>query len=215
MSTNLIGDIKKNISGEQGIITLDFIFAFTLVMGMTIIFLGLTLSLTVSEVVQYISFSAARSYMASNFNRDAQYQEAEQKYQNLISDPAVKTLFSGSWFSIDGKLSPGKDVGNFNSVYNPSDDDRSNTFEGVRLSFDAKVLQYNLPLFGSTYTNGDGFTCFIGSYLMREPTQSECEAFNKQRYARLLNLQDSTGQIYAGGTAKAWVGYFVISDNGC
>lgn len=202
------------MKNQRGVITLDFIFSFMLVMGLVIIFFGITLTLSVIQVVQYISFSTARTYYAGNFDNDHQLSLAAQKYEALKNDPRVSTLFSSGWFQIDAHLT-NKQAGNFNGQYNPKDDDRSNTFEGVQLNFEAKILEYRIPIFGATYTQEDGFVTKIGSYLMREPNVDECENFNRQRFSRLLSIDDSNARIYASGVHPTKDSYKIMSDNGC
>ena len=52
----------NNPNDEAGILTVDYLFAIILAMGFVALLFAMSLTLTVVEVVQYMTFSSARSY---------------------------------------------------------------------------------------------------------------------------------------------------------
>ncbi len=53
-------------TSQSGMITVDFLFAFVLVMGFAAILFSLSMTLTVAEVTQYATYTAARAYTAGH-----------------------------------------------------------------------------------------------------------------------------------------------------
>jgi hypothetical protein len=84
--------------------------------------------------------------------------------------------------------------------------------------FTSKVLEFNIPFYGSTANDelrgGESFGAYIGSYLGREVTQQECENQLRARWQAIKAL--SVPQFAPYTEAKeADDNYVGIADNGC
>lgn len=198
---------QEILKSERGIITVDYLFAFSLVMGMAAILFALTFTLTVAEITQYITFSSARAYYGSHISMDVQKNLGKAKYAELINNPVFKPLYSNGWFEVDPEIEPD----DYGSLYNS--DGVKDIFHGVRVTFIAKMLDFQIPFYGSTSTTemqDSGFSTNIGSYLGREPTVNECiQYFAVDRWKKIRALDSS----YQTNTTDN--GYQVITDNGC
>ncbi len=191
--------MKKCLGNNRGILTLDFIFASMIVFGFSAIIFSFGITLSVAEVVQYISFSTARNYSLAHLDEDEQRRRGEEKFQELISDPAVRPLFENGWFKTEDV-----EISDFNDEYSPESDDEN--FIGARIQFGAPILYKRIPLIGTTGTDPDGFNANIQSFLAREPTFKECKEFMDQRAQKFQNL----------GSFQVDPDAFVVQmDNGC
>ena len=203
------------MKNQRGMITVDFLFAFVLVMGFGAILFALSMTLTVAEVTQYITFAAARNYMAANITPVLQEQKALLKYRELLGNPNLVQLYTNGWFEVDANPAVG-DISQYISGYQQPGT-TPNKFWGVGTTFIARMLEFQIPFYGSTNVNGDGrgssFSTFLGSYLGREITTVECLNFTSQRWNALRNIP------VAGGMAPYSLakdgGYKVYDDNGC
>ncbi len=212
--------MKTSLSNQSGFITLDFIFAFVLVMGFSALLFALSMTLTTIEITQYITFAAAKNYSAGHVNVILQERAARLKYKELIESPVFAPLYTNGWFEIS--RNEGLMVGNMAAVfpeYAPPTPDQPNLFYGVGTPFIARMLDFHIPFFGSTTETGDGngggFKTFIGSYLSREIANDEClRLFNQRRWEKIRNLPVSGASSYSTSTPGPEA-YVVISDNGC
>lgn len=199
------------LKDERGIITFDFIFAFVMVWGFTSILFALTLTLSVVEISQYVSFSTARTFHAAHWSPELQNEIGEEKYSQLINNPVLSPLFNNGWFTI----SQNAGLGDWNELYPQSQDPRDNegdsdNFIGSRLTLNAKILEIQIPLIGLTYDDSDAFTANVASYLNREPTSEECLEFGSEdNRFRALKRLDAT---YNRSEVKNYVHF---ADNGC
>ena len=73
--------IKKTLSNEKGILTLDFIFGSMVVFGLSSVIFSFGMTFSVVEVVQYMSFASARNYSLAHYDENRQRERGEQKYQ--------------------------------------------------------------------------------------------------------------------------------------
>ncbi len=62
--------MMKEKKKSAGFITIDFIFALITVFGLSTLLFALTFTLSVVEIVQYITFSSARSFYAAHLNKE-------------------------------------------------------------------------------------------------------------------------------------------------
>lgn len=203
---------KSILRNERGLLTLDFIFALCIALGFAVVFFAVSITLSMTEIAQYVSYSVARSYSAANENQQAQEQLGRDKFKELTDRPILKTLLSLEWF----KLGPVV-VGDFNSDYypvqppDPSVD--SETFTGARVPFVANILKLHIPFLGDTATDTNTGRANISSYLLREVSTAECrDNFNKARYDKIRQLKFEGTTPYANtppSSAK------LITDNGC
>lgn len=198
---------------QQGFMTMDFLFAIVLIIGLSALLFMLSLTLTTASIVQYVTFSSARNYFAAHVNPTAQVSRAEKKYQELLGNPVLKPLLSNGWFEILDK----PDVGNIAQIKPGFNTQGKNQFFGVGTDFTARILDFNIPLLGSTDPesdgSGDGFNTYLGSYLGREPTSQECWEFTATRWEAIRNLDVSHGASYSTGTSNE--GYNSMEDSGC
>ena len=201
---------------NKGMISVDFLFALVLVMGLSAILLALSLSLTVAELTQYITFSAARNYFPGHINPTMQIARARQKYAELISNPQVNRLYTSGWFEVSGT----PQIGDMTQVYPAYRQQGSNPnqFWGVGTNFIARILDFEIPFYGSTAALGDGsgssFNTFIASYLGRETSESECLQFVQKRWQAIRSLSVPAGMSsYTNNTLES--GYRSYDDNGC
>jgi len=204
--------MKKGLHSQKGFIVVDFIFAFILVGGFFVAILALTITLTMTELTQYLTFASARSFMAGHTTVQKQKQMGTDKFKALTTHRVFGAMYSNGWFQVDDEPFVGNHSNGPDPVrYDPLGDDPYG-FTGTSTSFTASILKFSVPLYGSS-TGGDdsgAFVTHIGSYLGREPSQSECQNnFNQNRWTRIrANHSAASNQTTSGG-------YFPISDNGC
>ncbi|MGE0762788.1 MAG: hypothetical protein AB7N80_05875 [Bdellovibrionales bacterium] len=203
------------MKNNRGMITVDFLFAFVLVMGFGAILFALSLTLTVAEVTQYVTYASARNYMAANLTPDLQQQKAVLKYQELLGHPTFVKLYTNGWFEVEETPNVG-DISQMIQAYQQPGT-TPNKFWGVGTAFVARMLEFEIPFYGSTDASGDGsgstFGTFLGSYLGREITTAECLNYTAQRWNAIRNLAVSGGAA-AYSTAPSG-GYRIYDDNGC
>lgn len=200
----------SGLRNERGIITLDFIFAFVLVFGMTLILFGFCLSLSVIEITQYITFSAARNYYAGHVSRQMQTDAAIKKFQQLtVQTQPFATLYGRGWYQLGPlEVGPQAEQQTISEYTHGTDRPDRNTFVGARVTLNAKVLEMRIPFFGDTYDQEDGFVARVATFLGRAPTEQEARAVNAQRFAAIRQLESRYQQAPDGA-------YTIICDNGC
>jgi hypothetical protein len=204
---------------KTGFITVDYLFSFFLVAGFSMVIIAFSATLSMVEVVQYIAYSTARNFFAGNVDPASQLSTAETKLytggvNSLLGNPLIKPLVSGGWFSVNGSSAVISGDITSNSPfanYNPTAG--HNMFEGVMIPFSANILAMQIPFFGSTMrttqTPSTAFQTNITAFLGREPTFSECAAFNQARWAAIQQLS----KAYSSGSYSS--SYIVFNDNGC
>ena len=124
--------IRKTLRNENGILTLDFIFASMLIFGLSAVIFSFGMTLSVVEVVQYMSFASARNYSLGHLNEDRQRERGELKFQELSTNPIFSTMLDVGWFEIEPVI-----ISDFNAEYNPNASYESNNFIGARIPFGA------------------------------------------------------------------------------
>lgn len=204
-------------TGQRGVITVDFLFAIVLILGMSSLMFVLTFSLSIASLVQYITYAAARNYTVAHIDRDQQEARAQAKYQELIGNPVIKPLLTNGWFSVDEQIT----IGDLTQVVPGWQEvaGDANEFWGAGTTFTAKVLDFQIPFFGSTTPDdadgqkGSSFKTFLSSMLGREPTEAECIEFTINRWNAIRNLQVNSGAAYSAGTSAN--GYYPMTDDGC
>jgi hypothetical protein len=193
---------------NRGALTLDFIFAIVLVTSLAGVLMSLSLTLVVVEGLQYMAFATSRAYFGGHLNIDKQAELSKAKFEQLKANKGLRLINNSSWFVV--KLLPEHD---FRSEYPdelaafPFND--SNTFVGTKIAFEAKVLDFRVPLFGKTASDGQAFKANINSFLGREPSFQECIEFVGSRWDEIKKLE---GGRFSGVPSGA---YAIQSDNGC
>lgn len=202
------------IRNQRGLITVDFLFSLVLIVGMTGLLFVLSFSLSIASVTQYITFAAARNFAVAHVDQEAQLIRAQAKYEELLDNPVLKPLYTNGWFSVDAQVTVGNQMEAVPAFAAGSD---VNLFWGAGTNFTARILDFNIPFFGSTNPEGDGtgsgFKSYLSSSLGREPTSAECIQFTAQRWTAIRKLQVSGGTSYSTGTSAD--GYFPMTDDGC
>lgn len=197
------------MKNQSGFITVDFLFAFVLILGFSALLFALTLTLTVVEIAQYSTFASARVYMAGHKSEEIQRQLAVDKYLELTTKNKVfAPFFKNGWFTVQ----PEPWVGNIVGLI-PEYANQHNAFWGTATTFAAPILSFEIPFVGSTDPEDRGFQTKIGSYLGREPTSAECTAFVRNRWNAIRTLRPSSGVSYETHTNPA--GYTAFIDDGC
>ncbi|MCB9025642.1 MAG: hypothetical protein H6625_04950 [Bdellovibrionaceae bacterium] len=217
---------KKNsilINQNSGGITIDFIFAITLIMGLSAILLSLSLTLTVASITQYITFATARAQMAAHHTTDEQVASAQRQFNRLYSDPLFSPLYNGNWFQLSEPaflLKPG-DLKTFKTDFpdvklSPGQPD---LFIGFAITFVARILDFQIPFYGSTSDmggDGSGFTTVIASFLSKEPSSLQCRDFGAERWKAIRKLNvNGGGADYSSFTTDNGGYVFYLNDNGC
>lgn len=205
------------IANERGVITVDYIFAMFLVAGFSFITFALSLTLTMTEVVQYMTFSSARNFYAAGMDPQDQQQRAFLKFQSLQNSEVLLSLLNSGWFevsniNIESNLPAIKpELSDYEQA--PS----QNLFHGTVVYFTSNVLDFTIPLYGSTVDNDlrgqEEFGAWIGSYLGREVTQLECQNFFNFRPQNILALPTGGNAEYS--QAPNFDTGLVSPDNGC
>ena len=198
------------LNNQSGFITMDFLFAFVLILGFSALLFALTFTLTVVEIAQYSTYASARVYYGAHKTEAQQRQAAMDKYNDLINKNKVfSPLFKNGWF----KVQPEPFVGNVATIMPEYGQNPMNSFFGVSTIFNADILKMQIPFFGSADPNDKGFKTTIGSYLGREVSAAECTAFVNNRWNGILKLRPSSGASYETNATPA--GYEPVIDDGC
>ncbi|MDZ4662799.1 MAG: hypothetical protein SGJ18_14395 [Pseudomonadota bacterium] len=202
--------MMKDKKHSAGFITVDFIFALITVFGLSTLLFALTFTLSVVEVVQYITFSSARSFYAAHLGKEKQKEMGIKKYQSLLANKVFAPLFrAGGWFELKG--GPGFDEslsGAWNDVYPGNSNPTGKAYLGSRVKLVANLMNIRIPILGNT--GEKPFAANVSSFLSREPNEDECMAFMAQRLNFLLQKPE-----FAGGTGIDREKYFFTPDNGC
>ena len=205
---------------QRGVLTLDFIFALMMTMGLSLVFLAVAFTLSMVEVGQYVTFSSARASWAAHKNREKQIELGRRKYQELRMNPALRGILTKQWIRF-GQIDFGDPLRGHNDDYPGSGQDSNaandnETFIGARMRFQSTVLDFNLPLLGDSQDDDDTGVANIQTFLGREVTTDECNNnFNAQRWQNILSMQaQGAGQVYNGASGVAQPPP-QLTDNGC
>ena len=211
---------RRTIQNNRGSLTVDYIFAFILVMGFCLVIMAFSTTLVTVEVVQYAAYAGARRFFAGNMDVNAQQQIGMATISGILKSPAAAALVNNSWFSVGGGqiyVNPG-DVTTNPSFSQINPDAQHDTFEGVVIPFTANILNFQIPGFGQTVKTNQsgsntGFTVNINSFLGREPTFQECRDFWDQRWQQIQKL--SSGASATGVMGASSASAVEVIDNGC
>jgi hypothetical protein len=200
---------------QKGFITLDFLFAFIICFSLSAVVFAFAITLSVVEIGQYIVFAASRAHSAAHISPEEQAQLARSKYASLLQDRVIKPIFSNGWFSLSSPAQLEIRQGNgsnFEADY-PTSGDLPNRkiFQGVRATFNAKMLYMQLPFIGSTSDDERGFTSRIAAVLLRNPSQVECQTFMEARIDAIWNLEGGRANRFKSSSSQL----IPQEDNGC
>lgn len=198
--------LAKNIlKNQRGLLTLDFIFATIMMFAFSAVLFAFSITFTSIEIAQYATFASARAYFAAHKNEDEQQRLGREKFDALVKDrqAILGTFYRNNWFEL-GDV----EIRDFSDEFNQAAGQDSDTFVGARTTLVAKILQLKFPLLGST--TEDDLSTQVSSYLMREPTEEECQDFTAQRFERIQALKTGFSTAYIQNQA-----YVPIMDDGC
>jgi hypothetical protein len=195
-------NIIQPLRNERGILTFDFMFALFMAIGFAIVLFSVSITLSLVEVAQYVTYATSRAYNGGHETQDLQTQNGQNKYNDIMSNSVFKGIFGLGLVTLSAPQ-----LSDFSSDY--AEDDPDNAIEvGARIPMDAKLLHLNIPLLGSTTEDSSIGKATLNSYLMREVSTTECrEGFNRVRYDNINQLSPYS----AAPNAKA----VLITDNGC
>ncbi len=192
---------------NRGFLVFDFMFAFLIVIGMSMLLLITNYTLSMMEVVQYMTFASSRSYYASDISEEEQKNSATAKFESLREQNILKNLLNKNLFAISsthGDHSAHFEDGNSTGSGNTAGSGNNKNLIGTKTSVSVKVLSKALPLLGSAGSEDD-FQTTVVSLLGREPSMEECmSAINKK--AELI--QGLYGELESFKATSIW-------DNGC
>lgn len=207
------------LKNQKGMLTADFLFAVVFAMAVSAILFSMTLSLSVIEIGQYITYASARAHSASHETVTLQQNAARAKYLELTTSPALAVFFNNpdKFFEVSvPKQIEIRSGANTSGQALFTDYPRSlnhvpNT--GVRMTLQAKILDFRIPMLGRTTDDPDGaFKTKITTLMLRESSAEECRNnFAAKRYQFILNLST---RYKALGSSKA-NSFVPMEDNGC
>lgn len=176
----------RNIQGEDGQSTIEFLVSFTLVLGFLFAFLKLAIVYTNGYLVHYVTFQASRAYMItergsnSPAGSDSASKDAAEELFDAYKIETIIPGFSGRPIIED----PESNLGNAKNLY-----------VGVRVEFEEYI---SIPG-GNAKIN---FPLTSESYLGKEPTHAECF----ERICRAFS--DLPG-------VNGCMAHTTVADNGC
>lgn len=208
---------NKILSKRDGFLTIDFIFAILVSIGLSMIFFVMAFTLSAAEVAQYIAYSVGRTYSAGHVNIAEQESLARKKMTQLMSKPGMGKLFRQEWFSL-GFDNPAFRSGYKGEIYNDyrsSPDGMRLVATGTRLVFKTNLFNMKIGFLGSTNPSGETFSAKVTGFMLRNPTQDECQQFMSvgTRHRAIIEL-DERYKNYdrsPGSNPK----YLPMEDNGC
>jgi hypothetical protein len=176
---------------------------------------AITFALTLTETLQYVSFSAARNYFAGDLTIQDQTDAATAKASTLLTKlPFLAGARNSGWIEIKKTTADNfSDQGNgYESTLGGEPDpklgvSRRDQFTGFQIAFELPILNINIPLLGNfaSPSGEDSFHGTVSSFLMREPSTDECMKYIQGIY----NVLQQKFPTAPPGTFTA------IVDNGC
>ena len=185
---------------ESGVLTIQFMMAFVVIMFFIVSFLGLSLTLTYASLTQYVTYSAARKQFLAG-------PAAGKNKYNEIS----RRVLPGGWFDIEKP----EDFGVHGKYVSPKPRRPAarNLFYGVWVNFKSKITQFKIPGMTQQGWDEEQLDTTIGSYLGREVSAQDCQNFFQT--VSQFNMKNSE-YGYNGDMPGFETGTLVFkSDNGC
>ena len=185
-----IKSLKRNKKKQKGILTLDFIFSMMAVYAISMVFILLALTLMMSTVVQYMSFSMSRSHISGDISINDQQAAAQENLDELLGTylgKFIKTNDEG-WFKVETD-SEGQSFSNVEDNWGGDGGSSRQKSYGIKIVYTSNILKNaKLPLIGSPSdgATGEFGSANIFSFLYRQPTAEECLNFNSARWNALI-----------------------------
>lgn len=224
-------------NNRSGFIIADFLFALVLVVSCGIIIFALTFSLATVEIAQYIVWSSARNYSAANETEDAAARFARAKFKNLADQfPLLTGHGSNStpWVTMGdvvvGNLAGDKPLIDQDlrdklqtEIDNKSGGQFRQPWIGAKSELTLNLFRgLKFPFLGPVASpSSTAFTFPIRAFILRHPSQSECQKFFFKENRFDEGIQKITGEEFGNiesihtGSIKPGGSYVPIEDNGC
>ena len=195
------------LKNNKGVITISFLLVLIIILFFILSFFGLAMTFAHISASQYMAYSTARRFSLGGENKTSQKDSAIEHYKSLRAQffrPNAHTGASGDWFAITKELDPTNHLGSIGGFNDPHPS--REMFFGAGLEFKSQIAQFRIPFL--IQASGSHGSARIISFLGREPSQSECEDFNKQRGQKIHGQGYSFVDVSAiDGTGEG--------DNGC
>jgi len=211
----------KNRQNQKGFLTADFLISLVIAITVSMMLFALCFTLSTVEVAQYVAFSVARSYSVGNVDIKSQKIKAQSKFDQIMKATTFGQLFNKQygWFELSNlEIKTGENQEQFDE-YPLSASDNRLPQTGVRLTFKAKILNFQVGPLGKSSDQNDGnFSTKITGLLFREPTMEECQDQMKvnSRYKAIKELDKRFEQLLQAQSTKADdSAYLPMEDNGC
>ncbi len=201
---------EKN-KNQLGQASAEFLLSISVVFGVFILFLFISVTLTAVEVSQYIAFSVARTQAGANSSPSRQQEVATQKMVSFQNNRAFRFLFKSGWFSFgEGVFRQGGGGPTFREELAGSREDPfRKVFTGVMLPFQAKILGVAIPFLHQSSEEGVGFSSKVYGIIIRESSQAECQAYWSKE-----NRGTALGELPSGSRYQR-AKYYSMEDSGC
>lgn len=209
--------MKKRVYNENGFLTIEFAFSMLISVALSTMFFVMAFTLSSTFVAQYIAFSVGRIYSGGHVSVAEQEALAKKKFSKMMAMPGIGKLFSQGWFTLGFDSQPFRSGvgGDVFSEYAGSTDGMKLATTGVRLVYATKLLNLNLGPLGSTNPQDEPLNSKVTGFMLRNPTQEECQTFMKveNRHRAIIEIDDRFKQY--DPSAGSNVNYFAMEDNGC
>jgi hypothetical protein len=170
--------ILRGSKKEEGQSTTEFALSLILLMGFVFFFMQISLIYGLGNYIHYATFMSARAYLSAGSNRDDQIDRAKSVITRTLKRSTTQAGIDR--FPAIARGTGGGDPQGFN-VDSPeyvAGDRNLSWLQGVRYTFRSKL--FLIPLGGkSTSSSGSSanqVTLTSESWLLREPTEEECQS---------------------------------------
>lgn len=209
---------------QSGVVITEFIFAFVVAAGMSVLLFALTYTLLVVNVTQYVAFAVSRAHLASNESPEKQIEAGQKKFAALVqSGTPISRFFASSWFEIaqpdelifrQGLSAEGTGGGSdFSGDLGGGDNNVYGRYQGVSIRFLPRIMNFQIPGLGASNPDGEdeAFETRVNALLIRESSAAECREFNLRR---------KDPAVWSGRLANPALqfkpeSFFEAEDNGC
>lgn len=221
---------KVRLNNSKGFLTIEFTVALLISVAFSIMFFVLAFTLSSSLIAQYVAFAIGHAYSGGHVTEGAQRALAANKCLSILGNrsmcpgsdanpsrpvPAFGRLFSQGWFSLKLESFHSGKNGDVYTEYPGSPDGTKLPSTGIRMIYTTNLFNLKLGPLGSTNPQDEKFSAKVTGFMLRNPTQEECQTFMKveNRHRAIINLDDRYKQYdrQAGSNPE----YFPMEDNGC
>lgn len=208
---------KKVFNNSGGFLTIEFTVALLISVAFSIMFFVMAFTLSSALVAQYIAFSVGRIYSGAHTTVSEQETLAKAKFAKLKATAGLGKIFSQGWFTLDYDNRPFRSGagGETFSEYIGSPDGSRLATTGVRLIYTTKLFNLKLGPLGSTNPTDEGFSAKVTGFMLRNPSQEECQTFMKveNRHRALIEIDERFKNYDSASGSNP--NYLPMEDNGC